>query len=72
MNATASPSGRVSRPAKAAAEVGAILATLDKETQRTVINVLIMARTQERGLTMENLATRKRLPPSRIIYGEPG
>jgi hypothetical protein len=64
------PSSRASRTAKAAAQAGAILAKLDKESLDRVLTVLVMAKCNHRGLTLENLAARKRLPPDRFIYGE--
>jgi hypothetical protein len=65
-----SPSSRASRSARAAAQAGAILAKLDAESLDRVLTTLILAKCKHRGLTLENLAARKRLPPDRFIYGE--
>lgn len=67
MNATVSPS-LVSRPAKAAGQVAAILRKLDEDSIDQVLTVVIMANQRYRGMSLEKLATCRRLPSRRFLY----
>jgi hypothetical protein len=63
------PSSRVSRSAKAASEAAAILRTLDGKSIARVITVLAMAQARHRGMNLEKVATFRRLPSYRSMFG---
>lgn len=65
-----SPSSRASRTAKAATEIAAILRTFEQKKSRDrVLTVVVMANEQHRGMTLEKVASYRRLPSSRAIFG---